>query len=173
MQRHRRMYVLGLTLCLLACCGSVAYAQKIGLVLLHGKEAPGNAMAQTGSRLAAEGYLVETPEMCWSKRRIYDLPYRDCMKDIDAAVERLRKRSATDIVVYGQSVGGNMALGYGANREGIRGIIVTAGGHHPGGIMGSFPPIAKSFEQAKQMVAKGQGGTRARFAATTTRACSM
>jgi esterase/lipase len=157
------MRILASLIAAFCAASSADAAEKIGIVAMHGKEASGNAMAQTGGRLAAAGYLVETPEMCWSKRRIYDLSYRDCMKDIDTAAERLKRRGATEIVVYGHSVGGNMALGYGANREGLKGIIVTAAGHHPGGIMGSFPAIAKAYEQAKQMIAEGQGNKRTRF----------
>jgi len=163
MSRYRLHRIVAIASVLLAFCGSHAHAQKIGIVVMHGKEAPGDAMRPVGNLLSTAGYLVEVPEMCWSKRRIYDLPYLDCMKDIDAAAERLKKRGATDLVIYGQSVGGNMALGYGANRQGLKGIIVTAGGHNPGGIIGSNPQIGKAFAQAKQMIADGKGDQRTRF----------
>ena len=39
--------------------------------------------------------------MCWSNRRIYDLPYIDCLREIDAATARLKSRGATEFFVAG------------------------------------------------------------------------
>ena len=141
---------------LIATCGT-AIAQKLGIVLLHGKEAPGDSMQPLARQLSAAGYAVEVPEMCWSKRRIYDLPYLECMRDVDAAVERLKKRGASEIVILGQSLGGNFAIGYGAHRQGLKGIIVTAGGHHPAGIISTFPEISAAWQRARQLVTDGKG----------------
>jgi dienelactone hydrolase len=149
---------------LLAFSSTAASALVIGVVLLHGKEAPGNAMAGVGRALAAAGHLVEVPEMCWSKRRIYDMPYLDCMRDVDAAVERLRKHGADKIVILGQSLGGNFAIGYGAQRKGLAGIVVTAAGHNPSGIIGRHPQIGKALDEARKLVADGKGdGPRRRY----------
>lgn len=155
-------------LCLLAFSAAAAYANKIGVVVLHGKNAPppqlnAGATGPVKAFLEVAGYLVEMPEMCWSNRRIYDATYQDCMKDIDAAIERLKKRGANAIVLFGQSIGGNMAIGYAANRGGLKGIIVTGGGHNPGGIAGANPPIAKAYRQAQELVASGKGNARIRF----------
>jgi pimeloyl-ACP methyl ester carboxylesterase len=149
---------------LLALSSTTANALVIGIVLLHGKDAPGQSMAPLGRALSSAGYAVEVPEMCWSKRRIYDLAYLDCMRDVDAAVERLKKRGAQRIVVLGQSLGGNFAIGYGANRKDLLGIIVTAGGHSPRGIAGRFPQIAKALADARKLIADGKGdGPRLKF----------
>lgn len=85
------------------------------------------------------------------------------MKDIDAAVERLKKRGATDIILFGQSLGGNMALGYAANRSGLKGIIVTAAGHNPGIFSILVPDIGKAFKHAQQLVESGKGDIRMTF----------
>ena len=70
-----------------------AHAQHpIGVVLMHGKQsAPGEHDDLAGA-LASAGYAVERPEMCWSNRRIYDLPYLDCLREIHAAAARLKSR---------------------------------------------------------------------------------
>ena len=34
---------------------------------------------QLAIALQGAGYLVEAPEMCWSRRRIYDRPFLDCL----------------------------------------------------------------------------------------------
>ena len=71
-----------------ACCRGPAYSlpahaqYAIGVVLMHGKQsAPGEHDDLAGA-LASAGYVVERPEMCWSNRRIYDLPYLDCLREI-------------------------------------------------------------------------------------------
>ena len=50
------------------------------------------------------GYLVDTPEMCWSRRRIYDRPFLDCLTEIDSAIGRLKGRGAGTIVSAGSSL---------------------------------------------------------------------
>jgi dienelactone hydrolase len=38
-----------------------------GIVLLHGKTGMPSQLAKLSDALTADGYLVSTPEMCWSK----------------------------------------------------------------------------------------------------------
>jgi esterase/lipase len=91
---------------------SLAHAKMLGVVLMHGKQGqPDRVINGLAEALERAGYPVERPEMCWSRRRIYDLSYTDCFRDIDSAVERLKARGATEIVVAGQSLGGNAAIG--------------------------------------------------------------
>src|SRR5262249_15240778 len=97
--------------------------ERIGVVLLHGKTGLPQQMTALAATISSHGFLAETPEMCWSRNRIYDRPYLDCLREIDAAADRLKARGATGLVVLGMSLGGNAALGYGATRQGLKGII--------------------------------------------------
>lgn len=137
-------------------------ADKLGIVLMHGKQGrPDHAIATLASKLAAEGYVVATPEMCWSKRRIYDKPYPACLAELDPVVEDLRRQGATAIVVAGHSLGGNGALGYAAGHP-VKGVISLAGAHTPERSV-NRPDIAESLAKAKTMIAEGRGTETANF----------
>ena len=142
---------------------SPATAQtRTGVVLVHGKQGSQQNLQGLADALTAAGYAVDRPEMCWSGRRIYDLPYLDCLGDIDAAVERLRAAGASSIVIAGMSLGGNAALGYGARRDGLLGVIAMA----PAPAMefvSRRPDIGESVAKARQMIAQGLGDLRAVF----------
>ena len=96
---------------------------QIGIVLLHGKTGMPGAMSNLDTALTAAGYAVDTPEMCWSKKRIFDKSFSDCLLEVDAAVARLKSKSASRIVVAGTSQGAVAAFAYGASRDGLAGII--------------------------------------------------
>ena len=89
---------------------SSAWAQTIGIVLMHGKTGSPNTVIS----IAGCG-IWSTPERCWSQRRIYDRPFLDCLTEIDSAIGRLKGRDASRIVVAGMSQGGDAALAYGAS----------------------------------------------------------
>ena len=140
-----------------------AHAQHaIGVVLMHGKQsAPGEHDDLAGALVSA-GYAVERPEMCWSNRRIYDLPYLDCLREIDAATARLKSRGATEFVVAGHSLGANAALAYGAVNRGLKGIVALAPGHRPE-VLSRRPQIAAGLATAREHVSKGRGNATASF----------
>src|SRR5690242_4523838 len=87
--------------------------------------------ARFEAALKAAGYLVQAPEMCWSRNRIYDARFPDCLRDIDAAIARLRAADARRIVVAGQSEGGNAALTYAASHPDLAGVIAMAPAGNP------------------------------------------
>jgi esterase/lipase len=119
---HRRRLILLLSV--LALPAVAAGPSDIGIVLMHGKQgSPDRLITGLASQLESAGYRVERPEMCFSGRRIYDLAYQDCFRDIDASIARLRAAGARRIVVAGLSLGGNMAIGYGATHPGLAGVI--------------------------------------------------
>lgn len=158
-----RFFVLAAALALcLGMAGGAQAADKLGIVLMHGKQGrPDHAIATLASKLDAAGYLVESPEMCWSKRRIYDKPYPACLAELDKVVEDLRQRGATAIVVAGHSLGGNGALGYAASLP-VKGVISLAGAHNPERAV-NRPEIAASLAKAKAMIAEGRGAEHASF----------
>ena len=146
----------------LALASTASAQSRIGIVLVHGKQGSEHNLQSLADALTAAGYAVERPEMCWSRRRIYDAPYLDCLRDIDGAAERLRAAGASSIVIAGQSLGGNAALAYGARRDGLLGVIAMA----PAPAMEFIsrrPDIGESVAKARQMVAQGLGELRAVF----------
>ena len=145
--------------------GSSAAADGIGIVLLHGKQgmpSSWNLSSLSGS-LTNAGFLLERPEMCWSRRRIYDRTYSDCLNEIDAAVERLKSQGASVIIVAGQSLGANGAIAYGTSRKDVTGIIGMAPAHDPQQF-GRRPSIAASLERARALIKTGKGNVPAAFA---------
>ena len=144
-------------LVLLSGLSSTAYAEGVGVVLMHGKQ--GNPDDRTIGLLAqnikSAGFRVEEPSMCWSRNVIYDAAFLDCLAAIDDAIAQLKARGATRIVVAGMSLGGAGALGYGARHEGLAGIIAIAPAPPPG--VANRPEIAREIEQAKALIAHGKG----------------
>ena len=150
-------------------------ADKIGVVLLHGKGGTAKPQSPIGpliAKLQGSGILVDAPDMPWSRSRFLDKDQPGAMAEIDAAVARLKKRGATKIVVGGQSIGANAAIGYGAQREGLAGIVAIAPGHVP-----DLPLYQNSlkhdYRRAKEMVDKGQGKAVAAFADNNQRQISQ
>ncbi|HEY2532595.1 MAG TPA: alpha/beta hydrolase [Xanthobacteraceae bacterium] len=143
---------------------AAAWAQTIGIVLMHGKTgSPNTVIDGLATALQGAGYLAETPEMCWSRRRIYDRPFLDCLTEIDSAIARLKSRGAGRFVVAGMSQGGDAALAYGARRANLAGIIALAPAAAPERQVG-VPEIAQSVAQARALVAVGRGNEIASFA---------
>lgn len=156
----RKIILAALALMLTA--PAVQAADRLGIVLMHGKQGnPDRHISGIASALASDGYLVATPEMCWSKRRIYDKPYDACLAELDTAVADLRAKGATAIVMAGHSLGGNGALGYAANHD-VKGVLLLAPAHNPERVI-RRPEIAASLEKAKALVAEGRGAETATF----------
>ena len=152
-----------------ALTGPSAATDGIGIVLLHGKQGMPDStnMSSLTESLTKAGLLLERPEMCWSRSRIYDRPYSDCLQDIDAAVERLKSRGASVIVIAGQSLGANAAIAYGVSRKHVAGIIGMAPAHDPQQF-GRRKSIVESLARARSLVAKGKGNVPAAFADVNT-----
>ncbi|HEV2162608.1 MAG TPA: alpha/beta hydrolase [Stellaceae bacterium] len=165
-------FVLALALVALCAFASPASAQqRIGIVLLHGKlgiamgMAYGNGSAYGGRLIGAlrnAGYLVATPEMCWSRRRNFDKTYPDCVAEADNAIAQLKAQGAAAIVVGGLSLGGNGAIAYGATHTGIVGIIAFGPADDPTR-KSQRPEVADSLARARQLIAQGQGDTNTTF----------
>jgi len=138
--------------------------QGYGVVLLHGKLFwPGAFVGGLIAALRAEGAQVATPEMPWSRVRMYDATYEQAMREIDTAVAGLKAQGATKIVVAGHSMGANAAIGYAARHGGgLTAVMAFSPGH--------LPETAEMREytrdaiaRAKALVAAGKGEEPARF----------
>ena len=152
----RSLRLLALSAILLFACLPAFAAGQIGIVLLHGKTGMPGAMSNLAGSLTAAGYLVDTPEMCWSKKRIFDKSFSDCLTEVDAAVARLKAKGASRIVVGGTSQGAMGAFGYGATRDGLAGIIGMAPAADPT-TLAKYPGLAEGIDKAKSLIAGGQG----------------
>jgi pimeloyl-ACP methyl ester carboxylesterase len=135
----------------------------LGIVLIHGKGGtPTTGIEGLHVALKREGALVEAPEMPWSARRIYDATFDDAMKEIDAAADKLRKAGATKIAVVGHSLGANAAIGYGARRKNLHGVVALAPGHLPEA-WALRARTSGAIAQAKKLIAAGKGDVRMSF----------
>jgi esterase/lipase len=138
-----------------------AYAGgQIGIVLLHGKTGMPGQVANLASSLTVAGFTVETPQMCWSKKRIFDKSLSDCLLEVDAAVQRLKAKGASRIVVAGVSQGAMAAFDYGATRDGLAGVIGMAPAADPANLA-KYPELAEGIAKARSLIASGQGDTAA------------
>jgi pimeloyl-ACP methyl ester carboxylesterase len=155
----------------LATPGQAQTPQQIGVVLLHGKLGQPMGFGRGGSagpgaqliaQLSNAGYLVVEPEMCWSATRRFDRSYTDCFGDIDAAIAGLKARGATGFVVGGLSLGGNVAIGYGASHPGLLGIIGLSPADDPVR-KARDPKVADSIATARDLIAQGKGDVTESF----------
>jgi pimeloyl-ACP methyl ester carboxylesterase len=149
-------------------------AGTLGVVALSGKNTfgaggkragGGNAidyLAPLKSAIRAAGFKLSAPEMPWSRDHVYDRSYEEAMDEIGRAAATLEAEGATRIVVAGHSLGANAALGYGALKGGVAGLIVLAPGHNPD-LEGFYKRVEGSVAKARGMVAAGKGGETAEF----------
>lgn len=140
-----------------------AATENIGIVLLHGKGgSPGGYVQNLAIAMQNKGYLVATPTMPWSQQRIYDATYEESMLEIDQEIDALRKKGATTIVVAGQSLGANAALGFGASRSSAQGIIAMSAAHSPES-SGFSNRFRSDVERARRLIAEGKGKDKQTF----------
>lgn len=123
-----------------------------GIVVMHGKGGKPGSMSQVSSALTAAGAIVVTPTMSWSNGY---RTYPQTLSEVSEHIAALRTKGATRIALVGQSLGANVALGYGAQRGGVAAIVAMAPGHRPEAFIGKS---AESLARAKQAVASGHGG---------------
>jgi pimeloyl-ACP methyl ester carboxylesterase len=134
---------------------------RLGIVLMHGKQSAPDEHTPLAEAIAAAGYAVERPEMCWSARRIYDRPYLQCLREIDVALARLQRRGATAFVTVGHSLGANAALAYGARHK-LAGVAALAPGHRPEALA-RRQPIMTALDRARGLIAEGRAQARLPF----------
>ena len=162
---------LGWLIVILALSFQAKAEERLGIVLIHGKNGRPEQLTPFAQKLAGQGYLTEQPEMCWSRGRIYDRPYLECLDEIGAAVDRLNARHATAIVLLGMSLGGNGALGYGARHSNLKGIITLVPGHAPE-FISRRPEIAADISRARLLAASGRGDVKTVFSDVNVRTAS-
>lgn len=135
-----------------------------GVVVVHGKGgSPRRHVVVLAQALERAGFLVEVPELPWSRQRAFDCSFLCGLDEIDAAVARLARRGATAAALAGHSLGANAAMGYAARHPGVKAVAALAPGHTPELLAGL---LADSLARARAMVAQGRGEERAEFSGT-------
>ncbi|MGE5548831.1 MAG: alpha/beta hydrolase [Solirubrobacterales bacterium] len=159
----RRLFasVILLAGCLLASLSQAA--DKVGVVLMHGKAGDPSHLRSLADDLTAAGYLVATPTMPWSAARRYDGSLDEAHAEIDATVAELKRQGARKIVVAGHSMGANTAIGYAATHPGLVDALIALG---PGQtVEGAVfrDRLGASVARARNLIAKGRGDEPAEF----------
>lgn len=157
MRKWLAVFVLGWSV-----VGAAAAETTIGVVVLHGKwGSPSGPTQAFANRLESAGFLVASPELPWSGRRLYDAGVDGMAADIDAAVASLRGKGAEKMCVAGHSLGGAGAIRY-AGQVRVDCLIVLAPGHNPeSSVMRGW--TARDLATAREMVAQGVGEESALF----------
>jgi pimeloyl-ACP methyl ester carboxylesterase len=114
-------------------------------------------MYPVASALQSAGARVVAPTASWSDGYV---PYGAVLNEVGGYVAALRAQGVRRIAIVGQSLGANIALGYGAQRGGVDAIVAMAPGHKPDRML-RF--TGESLQRAKAMMARGQGNARASF----------
>jgi len=164
---------IGLLLIVGSTSAHAADPAEYGIVLMHGfglrREAPRGYVRphfptdRLAEALRGEGFRVEQVEMPWSPSRLLDAPIDKAMAEIDEHAKKLRADGVKRIVVAGHSMGANMALAYGARREGVAAVIGLAPGHHPELQARIFPELVDQFNQTRTALEAGKGDKQQRF----------
>jgi dienelactone hydrolase len=145
---------------LTATVSHAAVAQSLGgwgVVLIHGKRGDTGNLAGLASSLSKEGAAVVQPTMSWTSRY---RTYGETLSEIGGHVAALGSQGAKRIALVGQSLGANVALGFGAQHGGIDAVVALAPGHQPDRFAAK---TAESLARAKKLVAAGRGSEVATF----------
>ncbi|HYH21001.1 MAG TPA: alpha/beta fold hydrolase [Azospirillum sp.] len=146
----------------LAWSSAASGAEKVGVVLMHGKKGTAEHVQTLATDLIAADYLVLTPDMPWSQSRAYERTLEEAHTEIDAWIADLRAEGATRIVVAGHSMGANMAMGYAATHSGVDAVLALGPGQ-TADTPNFRNRVKDSVAMARAMVAAGRGDTAAAF----------
>jgi pimeloyl-ACP methyl ester carboxylesterase len=160
-------------LCLLAAVllsAPALAADMVGVLLLHGKNpgSPQNPGLQSiRTKLEHDGMKLRVPDMPWSANRYVDGDWTKAMDEIAGHLAALKRDGATKLVLAGHSIGAAGALSYAATRGGVDALVMLAPGHVPyyyyNFTQGPNAAVRASIDEARGLVAAGQGDTRRDF----------
>lgn len=158
----KRRHLLALLPALHPLAAALAADGATGVVLLHGKQSRPADVADIAARLRNSGCKVSTPEMAWSQRREFDVPYPAALEEIAAACKEVQAGGAARVVVGGHSLGANAALAYAASGRPVAGVFALSPGHVPEGPQ-FRREVGSGVQKAQEMIARGAGEEKAWF----------
>jgi len=103
------------------------------IILMHGKWSHPNTplFRILETRLKKKGYIVEKPNMPWSRTRQYDQTYESSLEDLSKVIQQYRKEGVKKVILIGHSLGGNAAIAYQAHVGDADAIVAITPGHNP------------------------------------------
>jgi pimeloyl-ACP methyl ester carboxylesterase len=142
---------------------AAAQADRIGIVVMHGKGgAPNSKYIDPFARsLEARGLLVANLDMPWSRSRDYDVPTSRAEEEIEMAVAGLRAKGAGKVFLAGHSLGGAFAIHF-AGKPRVDGVVAIA----PGGNVAATvfrQKVGEALDRARELVAAGKGDSPERL----------
>lgn len=143
-------------------------AERIGVLLLHGKNPGGPESPQyvpVKSAMEKQGWLVSIPDMPWSRNRYLQGHWDGAMAEIAQHIKALQDKGATRIVLMGHSMGVPAVMSHAARGGTAHALVLLAPGHVPRAYftVPQLSPVRESIEAARAMVATGKGDESNRF----------
>lgn len=154
---------------LLAFASFSAVAQdKVGVVLMHGKQGGGQnhtSLNALQDKMQQAGFIVLKPEMPWSFNRFIEGNWDMAMSEIHTHVQQLKTMGVQKIALVGHSIGSPAALSYAArNPDEVHALGLIAPGHVPYFFSQCIPfasirmcGVKDGVAQARQEIAAGNG----------------
>jgi len=103
------------------------------IILIHGKWSHPNTplLRILEKTLKEKNYIIEKPNMPWSRTRQYDQTYEDALQDLSKKIEQYKKNGIKKIILIGHSVGANAAIAYQTYIGDADAIVAITPGHVP------------------------------------------
>ncbi len=151
---------LGVLLMAVLGLGGAAEAQdRIGVILLHGKQGTPQGLGMVASSLESAGAKVVTPSMPWSRGgwESIKVTMEQVFGQLDGQVAALRGQGAGRVVIGGLSLGADVALAYAVQRGNLAGLVMAGPGHQPGLFYSRNASIHAAVDRARALVEAGRG----------------
>lgn len=102
-------------------------------ILMHGKWSHPNTpvLRILEKDLKEKNYIVEKPNMPWSRTRLYDQTYEASLQDLGAMIQKYKQEGVKKVVLIGHSLGANAAMAYQAHVGDADAIVAITPGHIP------------------------------------------
>jgi len=147
---------------------TVAAQERIGILMLHGKNPGSNMDPNFGlmkGNFERQGWLVSFPDMPWSRGRYLSGDLDKALAEIAGHIKGLREQGATKIIIAGHSMGVPVGMAYAARAGDVDALVQLAPGHIPLGYY-TYPglkAVRDSIDEARALVASGKGESNERF----------
>lgn len=102
-------------------------------ILIHGKWSHPNTpvLRILEKDLKEKNYIVEKPNMPWSRTKLYDQRYEASLQDLEGMIQKYKQEGVKKVVLIGHSLGANAAMAYQAHVGDADAIVAITPGHIP------------------------------------------